>query len=104
MASLANLGLLQKVALDELLKETIPLLIHPSAWIRHEVVGFVSTAAGQMDAIDVVVKLGTVLAPFITKPVHQLKKPVLIFAALESPVPAAIYNSLIKLTDNYNIE
>ena len=58
--------------MDELLKETIPLLIHPSDWIRHEVVGFVSTAASQMDAVEVVVKLGTVLSPFLTKPVHQV--------------------------------
>ena len=39
MSALTDLGLLQKVAIYQLLKETTPYLLHPAIWIRHATAG-----------------------------------------------------------------
>ena len=56
MQNLTSLGLLQKAALYELLKDTVAFLIHPNLWIRHSTACLISSAATQLDPIDVVVK------------------------------------------------
>jgi hypothetical protein len=44
-ASLSDLQLLEKYALKELISTSIPLLCHPSVWIRHAAAGFLASFA-----------------------------------------------------------
>ena len=97
MLHLTSLGLLQKVALYELLKETTAFLVHPNLWIRQATAGFIAAAASQMDPIDVVVKLGAIVSPFLQKEVMQLKRPDLILNNVQSPIPRKVYESIIKI-------
>ena len=79
--------LLQKVDLYELLKETVPYLLHPNLWIRQATAAFVAATATILDGVDVVVKLGTILNPFMHRNVIQMNSAVLILANVESPIP-----------------
>ena len=79
--------LLQKVDLYELLKETVPYLLHPNLWIRQATAAFVAATAKILDGVDVVVKLGTILNPFMHRNVIQMDNSVLILANVESPIP-----------------
>lgn len=97
MLHLTSLGLLQKVALYELLKETTAFLVHPNLWIRQATAGFISAAASQMDPIDVVVKLGAIVSPFLQKEVMQLKRPDLILNNIHSPIPRQVYESIVRI-------
>ena len=97
MLHLTSLGLLQKVALYELLKETTVFLVHPNLWIRQATAGFISAAATQLDPIDVVVKLGAIISPFLQKEVIQLKRPDLILNNVQPPIPRMVYESVLKI-------
>ena len=79
--------MLQKVDLYVLLKETVPYLLHPNLWIRQATASFVSATAKILDGVDVVVKLGTILSPFMHRKVIQMDNPVLILANVESHIP-----------------
>ncbi len=96
MASLTSLQLLQKVALYELLKETTAYLVHPNLWIRQATASFVSATAQILDGVDVVVKLGAILKPFMKHPVVQMDQAVLILANVESPIPRIILDGVVK--------
>ena len=97
MLRLTSLGLLQKVALYELLKETTAFLVHPNLWIRQATAGFISAAAEQLDPIDVVVKLGAIVAPFLQKEVIQLNRPYLILNNVQTPIPRKVYESVVRI-------
>merc|ERR1719150_2023959 len=96
MASLTSLQLLQKVALYELLKETTPYLLHPNLWIRQATAAFVSSTASTLDGVDVVVKLGSILAPFMKHAVVQMDNPALILHNVESPIPRPVLDGIIR--------
>ena len=125
MASLTSLQLLQKVALYELLKETTPYLLHPNLWIRQATgkvqykkkfkfrfyifsfhkkkfifnfaaAAFVSSTASTLDGVDVVVKLGSILAPFLKHSVVQMDNSALILANVESHIPRPVLDGVIK--------
>ena len=87
MASLTGQQLLQKVDHYELLKDTVPYLLHPNLWIRQATAAFVAATAKILDGVDVVVKLGTILNPFMHRNVIQMDNAVLILANVESPIP-----------------
>ena len=103
MLRLTSLGLLQKVALYELLKETTAFLVHPNLWIRQATAGFISAAAEQLDPIDVVVKLGAIVAPFLQKEVIQLNRPYLILNNVQTPIPRKVYESVVLFGDDQYI-
>ena len=91
-----GLQLLQKVALYELLKETTPYLLHPNLWIRQATASFVSSTASILDGVDVVVKLGTILTPFLKRSIVQMENTALIMANLESPISRLVLDAIIK--------
>ena len=97
MQNLTSLGLLQKAALYELLKDTVAFLIHPNLWIRHSTACLISSAATQLDPIDVVVKLGAIVSPFLQKEVIQLKRPDLILNNVQSPIPRKVYENIVRI-------
>ena len=97
MQHLTSLGLLQKVALYELLKDTACFLVHPNLWIRQATARFIGSAATQLDPIDVVVKLGAIVSPFLQKEVMQLKRPDLILNNVQTHIPRIVYESIVKI-------
>jgi hypothetical protein len=99
MSALSDLGLLQKVALYQLLKETTPYLLHPGIWIRQATAGFISSVAKTLNPVDVMVKLSTLLAPYLTHKVVSLQDPVVILNHLMQPVPRPLYEDVIKCAE-----
>lgn len=61
---LSDAHLLEKHALMELISTCIPLLCHPSIWIRHSVVGFLSSFSKSF-AIDMNCIFYPMLSPFL---------------------------------------
>ena len=53
IATLARQGLLEKVAMFELLRDTLPFLVHPNLWIRQAAVGLIESMAARLDTVDV---------------------------------------------------
>ncbi len=96
MGTLTSLQLLQKVNLYELLKETTPYLLHPNLWIRQATADFVASTANILDGVDVVVKLGTILAPFLKQPVIQMNNPALILANVDSAIPRCVLDAIVR--------
>ena len=88
--------MLQKVALYELLKETSPYLLHPNLWIRQATAAFVAASAKILDGVDVVVKLGTIIAPFMKQPVIQMENPALILNNVDSHIPRQVLNGIVR--------
>ncbi|XP_071440948.1 phosphoinositide 3-kinase regulatory subunit 4 [Hetaerina americana] len=99
MTALAELSLLQKPALYELLKETTCFLVHPNLWIRHAIVGFISAIARTLNLVDVQCKVMAVIQPYLKHPVIQIDKEVLLLNALKPPVPRVVYDSVVRCPD-----
>ncbi|CAB4056384.1 PIK3R4 [Lepeophtheirus salmonis] len=99
MARLTLSGLLHKMAIYELLRETVPYLLHPSLWIRQATAGFVSIACQKLDNVDIHVKIGTLMEPFLKCKVVQMSIPVLILSNLESPIPRNVFDGIIMSPD-----
>ena len=115
MTNLTDLALLRKHDLYELLKDSVPFLVHPNLWIRIAtagkvvtltfkskilqmiyILGLVSSAAKFLHPVDVQVKLVAFISPFLRHKVVQLQKPALIMQNLESPIPKGVFYSLLK--------
>jgi phosphoinositide-3-kinase regulatory subunit 4 len=62
-SSLTDFQLLEKYALKELVSTSIPLLCHPSIWIRHAAVGFL-TAFSRLFPLDMQCIFFPMLKPF----------------------------------------
>ena len=99
MSALTDLGLLQKVALYQLLKETTPYLLHPAIWIRHATAGFISSVAKTLSPVDVMVKLSTILAPYLTRKVVSFQDPIIILNHLSEHVPRSLYEDVVKCAE-----
>ena len=57
---------------------------------------FVSSTASTLDGVDVVVKLGSILAPFLKHSVVQMDNSALILANVESHIPRPVLDGVIK--------
>ncbi len=99
MSALTDLGLLQKVAVYQLLEETTPYLLHPAMWIRNAAAGFIASVAKTLNPVDVMVKLSTLISPYLTHKVVSLQDPVIILNHLEQPVLRPLYEDVIKCAD-----
>ncbi|KOC68309.1 Phosphoinositide 3-kinase regulatory subunit 4 [Habropoda laboriosa] len=99
MATLTELGLLNKSALYQLLHETMVFLVHPNLWIRHATVGFISAAARMLNLVDVQCKVQSMIQPYLKHPLIQIEKEILLLEALVSPIPTIVYTSVLKYND-----
>lgn len=99
MAELTSLGMLEKISLHSLLKETVPYLIHPNLWIRQATCDFISSAAKQMSEVDVLVKLGRILEPFVREEVIQVQTPAIVFSKLHEHLPRDLFEMVLKSGD-----
>uniref|UniRef100_A0A1B6DEI4 non-specific serine/threonine protein kinase n=1 Tax=Clastoptera arizonana TaxID=38151 RepID=A0A1B6DEI4_9HEMI len=99
MTTLTELNLLHKSALYELLPDTACFLVHPNLWIRHAVVGFISTLARVLNEVDVQCKVLGVIQQYLKYPLIQLEIEVLLLYTLLPHIPRVIYESVIRCND-----
>lgn len=96
LTCLAELGLLQKPTLQELLSEIVPFLCHPNMWIRYGAVGFVAVVAKTLNVADVHCNLLPLLQPFLKQPIVQVDKEVILVSLLKEPINRSVYDFIIK--------
>ncbi|KAJ3398997.1 Serine/threonine-protein kinase [Chytriomyces hyalinus] len=93
---LAELGLFQKFKLKELVGTVMPLLCHPSLWIRHASIAFVAATAKVLPLIDVRCILYPLLRPFLKTNIPDVTDVNLLFH-LKSSLSRALYDQALLL-------
>lgn len=96
LTCLAELGLLQKPTLQELVSEIVPFLCHPNMWIRYGAVGFVAAVARTLNIADVHCNLLPLLRPFLKQPVVQVDQEVILVSLLKEPINRGVYDFIIR--------
>jgi len=99
MAALARQGLLEKVSLFEMLRDTLPFLMHPNIWIRQAAVGMVVAVASKLDIVDKQVKIGSLLKNSLKQNIVMLDDPAIILSYLKDPIPRSVVDAIIKFND-----
>jgi len=99
MASLACQGLLEKVSLFEMLRDTLPFLMHPNIWIRQAAVGMVVAVSSRLDPVDVQVKIGCLLKHYLRQSIVLLDDPAILLSYLREPIPRPVLDAIIKYND-----
>ncbi|XP_014671678.1 PREDICTED: phosphoinositide 3-kinase regulatory subunit 4-like [Priapulus caudatus] len=98
MKCLVELGLLQKLLVQELLVDVAPFLCHPGVWVRQGAVGFVTSVARTLNVADVHCKLLPLLQPFLSRPVIQVQSEVVLLSVLQPPVQRAVFDYMLSLS------
>lgn len=97
--ALTGLGLIQKPALAEFISECACYLNHPNLWIRHEVVGLISSAAKIFGAIDIQCKIMPAITNHLKSPLIQVEKPEILMDCLQTPIPRNIFDAVVRFTE-----
>lgn len=97
--ALTGLGLIQKPALAEFISECACYLNHPNLWIRHEVVGLISSAAKIFGAIDIQCKIMPAISNHLKSPLIQVEKPEILMDCLQTPIPRNIFDAVVRFTE-----
>jgi len=103
MADLAVQGLLEKVAIFDMMRVTAPFLLHSNLWIRQATAGLVAALASRLDKVDIQVKVGSLVAPFLRQSLVQVDKPPLLLAHLKEPVPRQVLEQVIRYGDTVGL-
>lgn len=103
-----ELGLLDKTQIIYFLSaHVIPLLCHPSLWIRHGAVGFISavcrstakSSPNGLNTVDVLCSVVPMLNKFL-KPsstdLVQFDEPAVLFASMKKPVSRQVYDTIAQ--------
>ncbi|XP_068624877.1 phosphoinositide 3-kinase regulatory subunit 4 [Battus philenor] len=98
-SSLAELGLLPKQALCDLLAESAVYLAHPNLWIRHEVCGLVSCVAALLNPIDVNCKILPLVWPHLKHKLIQVERAELLLESLAEPIPRKVLDAVLRHGD-----
>ncbi|KAK3748325.1 hypothetical protein QZH41_018306 [Actinostola sp. cb2023] len=96
LTCLAELGLLPKPTLHELVSEIVPFLCHPDMWVRYGAVGFVAAVARTLNVADVHCNLLPLLQPFLKQSVIQVDQEVILVSLLKEPIDRSVYDFIIK--------
>ncbi|XP_053324121.1 phosphoinositide 3-kinase regulatory subunit 4 isoform X1 [Spea bombifrons] len=99
LTCMSQLGLLQKPHVYEFSCDIAPFLCHPNLWIRYGAVGFITTVAQQLNIADVYCKLMPYLHPFITQPIIQIDKEIVLLSVLKEPVSRSIFDYALRSKD-----
>ena len=99
ITSLAELGLIARQQVKELLTAIIPLVCHPNRWIRYGVIAFVSVASRLLPFLDVKCLLLPMITPFLSKEVLHLSETILLHY-LKPPIARSLYENTIILSAN----
>ncbi|XP_060807127.1 phosphoinositide 3-kinase regulatory subunit 4 [Amyelois transitella] len=98
-SSLAELGLLPKQSLCDLVAESAVYLAHPNLWIRHEVCGLVSCVASLLNPIDVNCKILPLVWPHLKHKLIQVERAELLLESLAEPIPRKVLDAVLRHGD-----
>ncbi|PNJ39916.1 PIK3R4 isoform 6, partial [Pongo abelii] len=96
---MCQLGLLQKPHVYEFASDIAPFLCHPNLWIRYGAVGFITVVARQISTADVYCKLMPYLDPYITQPIIQIERKLVLLSVLKEPVSRSIFDYALRSKD-----
>uniref|UniRef100_A0A3Q0T347 non-specific serine/threonine protein kinase n=1 Tax=Amphilophus citrinellus TaxID=61819 RepID=A0A3Q0T347_AMPCI len=99
LTCMCQLGLLQKPHIYEFVGDIAPFLCHPNLWIRYGAVGFITVVAQHLNVADVYCKLMPHLNPFITQPIIQIDKELVLLSVLKEPVSRSIFDYALRSKD-----
>ncbi|XP_042328924.1 LOW QUALITY PROTEIN: phosphoinositide 3-kinase regulatory subunit 4 [Sceloporus undulatus] len=99
LTCMCQLGLLQKPHIYEFAYDIAPFLCHPNLWIRYGAVGFITVVAQHLNIADVYCKLMPYLHPFITQPIIQIDKEIVLLSVLKEPVSRSIFDYALRSKD-----
>ncbi|XP_027728102.1 phosphoinositide 3-kinase regulatory subunit 4 isoform X1 [Vombatus ursinus] len=99
LTCMCQLGLLQKPHIYEFACDIAPFLCHPNLWIRYGAVGFITVVAHHLNIADVYCKLMPYLHPFITQPIIQIDKEIVLLSVLQEPVSRSIFDYALRSKD-----
>ncbi|XP_015281312.1 PREDICTED: phosphoinositide 3-kinase regulatory subunit 4 [Gekko japonicus] len=99
LTCMCQLGLLQKPHIYEFACDIAPFLCHPNLWIRYGAVGFITVVAQRLNIADVYCKLMPYLHPFITQPIIQIDKEIVLLSVLKEPVSRSIFDYALRSKD-----
>lgn len=88
-ASMAELGLFQRVKLFEMIDVVSRFMVHPNYWIREAAVHFVSAASQFLSTADVYCIVLPLLQPYLRTPITELSETTLL-DALKRPLSRAV--------------
>ncbi|CAL8288179.1 unnamed protein product [Merluccius merluccius] len=99
LTCMCQLGLLQKPHIYEFVSDIAPFLCHPNLWIRYGAVGLITVVAQRLSVADVYCKLMPHLSPFITQPIIQIDKELVLLSVLKEPVSRSIFDYALRSKD-----
>uniref|UniRef100_A0A8C1SZA0 non-specific serine/threonine protein kinase n=1 Tax=Cyprinus carpio TaxID=7962 RepID=A0A8C1SZA0_CYPCA len=99
LTCMCQLGLLQKPHIYEFVSDIAPFLCHPNLWIRYGAVGFITVVAQHLNIADVYCRLMPHLSPFITQPIIQIDKEIVLLSVLKEPVSRSIFDYALRSKD-----
>ena len=99
MSDLVSQGLLEKVAIFDMLRLTAPFLLHPNLWMRQATAGLVEAVAGKLDRVDIQVKLASIVSPFLKQSLIQIESPHLLLSHTSDPVSRPVLDQLLRSPD-----
>ncbi|XP_023694775.1 phosphoinositide 3-kinase regulatory subunit 4 isoform X2 [Paramormyrops kingsleyae] len=99
LSCMCQLGLLQKPHIYEFVSDIAPFLCHPNLWIRYGAVGFITVVAQHLNIADVYCKLMPHLTPFITQPIIQIDKEIVLLSVLKEPLSRSIFDYSLRSKD-----
>ncbi|XP_057691095.1 phosphoinositide 3-kinase regulatory subunit 4 [Corythoichthys intestinalis] len=99
LTCMCQLGLLQKPHIYEFVGDIAPFLCHPNLWIRYGAVGFITVVAQHLNVADVYCKLMPHLNPFVTQPIIQIDKELVLLSVLKEPLSRSIFDYALRSKD-----
>jgi phosphoinositide-3-kinase regulatory subunit 4 len=95
LASMAELGLLQRAKTWELIDTVARFLMHPNLWIREAASHFISAATTFLSVADVRILVTPLVTPYLKTPVANMKETELL-DALKKPLPRAVLEMCLQ--------
>ena len=95
LSRLSRLGLFDRRALVDLSEVVVPLLIHPSKWIRSRTVDFFATMEGSISEVDIICFIMPLISPFLKFAVPCLSEDIL-ETSLIPPISRSAFEEAIK--------
>uniref|UniRef100_A0A8C0WI58 non-specific serine/threonine protein kinase n=1 Tax=Castor canadensis TaxID=51338 RepID=A0A8C0WI58_CASCN len=99
LTCMCQLGLLQKPHVYEFASDIAPFLCHPNLWIRYGAVGFITVVAHQISTADVYCKLMPHLDAYVTQPIIQIERKLVLLSVLKEPVSRSIFDYALRSKD-----
>ncbi|XP_061573791.1 phosphoinositide 3-kinase regulatory subunit 4-like isoform X2 [Cololabis saira] len=99
LTCMCQLGLLQKPHIYEFVSDIAPFLCHPNLWIRYGAVGFITVVAQHLNVADVYCKLMPHLNAFLTQPIIQMDRELVLLSVLKEPVSRSIFDYALRSKD-----